>query len=481
MDRLYLSGLHKSSGKTAAAIGVAAALAEAGTPVQPFKKGPDYIDPGWLSAAAGRPCRNLDFHTMGGEEIRAAVAPQGRELALIEGTKGLHDGVDPEGADSNAALAALLEAPVVLVVDARGMTRGIAPTVLGHARFDPQIRVAGVLLNRVGGRRHEAKLRAALARYTDLPVLGALPDTPALGIEMPYLGLIPAAEQPEAEAAIGALRRAVREHVDLEALRRLAEAPATSATPPPAEDQPAAPATTGGAGRGAERVRIGVAYDPAFNFYYPGDLEALEAAGAQLCWIDTLRDAQLPPLDGLFIGGGFPERHAGALAANRPLRAAVQEAAAGGLPVYAECGGLLYLARRLHVGGEAYPMAGVFPVDAEMGGRPQGHGYVRLQPTGSAPWSPAAEGTGPIPAHEFHYSRLRGRPAELPCAYRIDGGAGVGDGRDGLLTANTLASYAHLRHTAATPWAARFVEFVRRRRSAPGGDRTAGRRPERAL
>ena len=456
--RLYLSALHKGSGKTSLTMGLAAALRQQGAAVHAFKRGPDYIDPGWLSQAAGRPCRNLDLHTMARDEIRAEVAAA-EGWALIEGNKGLHDGVDPQGRDSNAALAAELQAPVVLIVDARGMTRGVAPTVLGHAQFDPHVRVAGVILNRVGGRRHEAKLRQALAAYTDVPVLGAVPDDAALHIDAPYLGLIPAAEQAQAQQAVERLGERTGAYLDLSALQAAAE------TAP----QLAAPATSPPREAAGPPLRIGIAHDRAFNFYYPGDLEALEHAGARLVRIDMLGDTALPPVDGLILGGGFPERHAADLAANHAMKAAVAQAAAEGLPIHAECGGLLYLSQRLHTGQGSHPMAGVLPVDTEMTGRPQGHGYMALQPTADAPWSPAAEGATAT-AHEFHYSRLcTEAPDDIPRAYRLDRGRGLGDGTDGLIVGNTVAAYAHLRDTRACPWTARFLAFIRSRRGTAAG------------
>ena len=453
--RLYLSALHKGSGKTSLSVGLAAALSRRGVGVRPYKRGPDYIDPGWLTLASGQPCRNLDYHTMARDEIRAEVAAAGG-LALIEGNKGLHDGVDPAGRDSNAALAAELQAPIVLVVDTRGMTRGVAPTVLGHAGFDPQAPVAGVILNRVGGARHERKLREALETYTDLPVLGAVPDDRQLHIDAPYLGLIPAAEQAQAQGVIDRWAERAETHLDLDGLQDLA----ATAPPLPGPARPTMP------GRPAD-VDIGIAHDRAFNFYYPGDLEALERAGARLHRIDLIADTALPRLDGLILGGGFPERHAAELAANHAMKRAIAAAAAADLPIYAECGGLLYLCRHLHTGDGSHAMAGVFPVDAEMTNRPRGHGYMTLHTGPHAPWIPGDAATA-IPAHEFHYSRLCAPvPQALPCAYRVSRGQGLGDGRDGLVTRNTVAAYAHLRHTRTTPWADRFVAFVREQRHDP--------------
>ncbi len=451
--QIYLSALHKSSGKTSVAIGICAALAQQGLRVQPFKKGPDYIDPGWLTLASGRPCHNLDFHTMEASEIVQTLVQHGSnaEFCLLEGTKGLHDGVDPQGADSNAALAGLIGAPVVLVVDCRGMSRGIAPLLLGQAAFEPGLRISGVILNRVGGARHEAKLRAAIEGYTDIPVLGALADSPSMHIEDPYLGLVPADEQAGARAVVQALAARIGEGIDLAALRQAGAALPSAPSFPNTAVRPA--------NRG-RRVRIAVARDRAFNFYYPGDLQALEAAGAELVFFDAIHDRRLPAADGIFIGGGFPERHAAALEANTELREAVRRAAGAGTPIYAECGGLIYLARTVRGPEGTHTMAGVLPVDVVMEPRPQGRGYVRLAPTGDAPWSPVDSGVREIPAHEFHYSRLLQPVPKLSCAYRMLRGEGIGNGWDGIVAGNTVASYAHLRHTRATPWATKFVDFV---------------------
>ncbi|ABI57012.1 cobyrinate a,c-diamide synthase [Alkalilimnicola ehrlichii MLHE-1] len=466
MVRLLLSATHKSSGKTAVAIGLAAALRRRGCRVQPFKKGPDYIDPGWLSLAAGRPCHGLDFHTMTREEILSTLHRRAAnsDVVLVEGTKGLHDGVDPAGSDSNAALARLLDLPVVLVLDTRGMTRGVAPLVLGQQQMPGCPRIAGVILNRTGGSRHEAKLHQAMARHTDIPVLGAVGEDRSLAIEEPYLGLVPAHESADALPAVNRLAEAVAQNCDLPAL---AQACGTEPLPLagfPTTEPPAA------------RVRIGVPRDAAFGFYYPGDLEALQQAGAELVFFNALRDRDLPAVDGLFIGGGFPERHAPTLSANRGMREAIRQASERGMPIYAECGGLMYLSRSLSVGCARYAMCNALPVDLVMERRPQGRGYMQIQATGEGPFNPLADAQ-PAPAHEFHYSRLLTAPDGLRYAYRVLRGNGLGNGHDGIVHRNTLAAYAHLRHGQRTPWATRFVEFVvaHSRGQAPGPYTTAAR------
>ncbi|HKK13336.1 MAG TPA: cobyrinate a,c-diamide synthase, partial [Gammaproteobacteria bacterium] len=284
MNRLLLSAAHKSSGKTTLTLGLCAAWQSHGLAVQPFKKGPDYIDPMWLSRAAQRPCHNLDFYTMSRGEILATVARYGAgcDLALVEGNKGLYDGLDLDGSNSNAALAKLLKAPVVLVLDARGMTRGIAPLILGYQAFDPGVRIAGVILNQLGGHRHEAKLRAVIEHYTDVAVLGAVHRDPELAIAERHLGLIPENELDAARAVIQRIGSRVASQVDLDRLVALAR------SAPPLPRSPAARPEAGPGEAASPVVRIGIARDAAFGFYYPGDLAALETAGAELVPINTL-------------------------------------------------------------------------------------------------------------------------------------------------------------------------------------------------
>jgi cobyrinic acid a,c-diamide synthase len=466
MARLLVSAAHKSSGKTTISTGLCAALAARGLRVQPFKKGPDYIDPLWLGRAAGRACVNLDFNTMSAQEILEAVGARAgqADIELIEGNKGLYDGLDLEGSNSNAALARLLGAPVVLVIDSRGMTRGVAPLLLGYQAFDPDIRIAGVILNRVGGARHGSKLRAVIEHYTDIPVLGLVSENPALQIPERHLGLVPSNEHAAADRQIRKLAEAVAAEVDLSRIALLGtDAPVLPVPSPPA---------TGATG---PRVRIAVARDAAFGFYYATDLEALEQAGAELVFFDALHDARLPEADGLFIGGGFPESQMQALEANASMRESVRQAIESGLPAYAECGGLMYLARGITWDGRRCAMVGVLPGEITMHPRPQGRGLVRLQETGSGPWPLAGSQAEPgtFGAHEFHYSALE-PVAEPPVyAYRVLRGHGIDGTHDGIVYRNLLASYSHLRHTAQNPWADRFVRFVRSIATGGAGATTA--------
>jgi len=463
MHRFLVSAAHKSSGKTSVSVGLAAELSRRGLAVQTFKKGPDYIDPMWHSAASGRACRNLDFNLSTPAQLRLEFARHGAgaDVCLVEGNKGLYDGLDLHGANSNAALAHLLDLPVVLVLDARGMTRGIAPLILGYQAFDRSIRIAGVILSRLGGARHEAKLRAVIEHYTDVPVLGAVQEDARLAIVERHLGLMPANEDRAAQERVALLAAAVAAQVDLERLL----AATVSHAPLPGVEIARGLSPQAGSGR----VLVGVARDRAFGFYYADDLEALARAGAELVFFDTLRDARLPRVDGLIIGGGFPEMFMRELEANTGLRAEILAAIQAGMPAYAECGGLMYLARSLSWRGETRRMVGVIAGDVVLHEKPVGRGYVRLVPTAAHPWQDQGAARTELAAHEFHYSSIEGLAADTRFAYRVVRGHGSDGKSDGIVVNNLLANYAHLRSAGSCNWAARFVDFVRSRAPALAG------------
>ena len=453
MDRLLVSAAHKSSGKTTITLGLCAALTAQGARVQPFKKGPDYIDPMWLAQASGRPCYNLDPYLMTAAQIRGLFSQQAAraDLSIVEGNKGLYDGLALDGSNSNAALAQMLGLPVLLVIDARGMTRGIAPLILGYQAFEKNVRIGGVILNRLGGSRHEAKLRAVIEHYTDVPVLGAVGEDPALAVAERHLGLIPSNEYAQASEQVRRVGERIAAQVNLEAVRALATSAPTLEAPPPAA---VPPATTDA------RLRIGIARDRAFGFYYPDDLEALQAAGAELLPFDTLSDTRLPErLDGLFIGGGFPELFMDELQANAALRAQIAAAIEGGLPAYAECGGLMYLARTLSWQGKTCRMVGVIPGDVTLHARPVGRGYVHLSASEHMPWPGLRDQQ--VRGHEFHYSSIAGLPAGTRYAWRVTRGHGIDGQADGIVQGHLLATYSHLRGVAGSDWPAHFMAFVR--------------------
>lgn len=459
MASLYISAAHKSSGKTTVTLGLCRALKARGLAVQAYKKGPDYIDPIWHGLAAGRPSYNLDFRLMERAEIDALYARHAAtaDVCLVEGNKGLYDGMDLEGSDSNAALAKQLGLPVILVLDSSGITRGAAPLLLGYRAFDPAVNIAGVILNKVAGARHEQKLRQVIERYTDLPVLGAIHRDARLAIEERHLGLVPGNESAEADRHIAEIAQAVAAQVDLDALLRLdAQAPAIHA---PA----ATPVRPAGAG-----LRIAIARDRAFGFYYQEDLDSLRDHGVELLPVDCLHDGRLAEVDGLIVGGGFPESFIAELSANHALRRAIRTAAEAGLPVYAECGGLMYLSRSIAWNDRRGEMVGLIPGDAVMGSRPVGRGYASLLPTGDAPLDAPGE---PIPAHEFHHSHLENLPAGLTYAYEVARGHGIDGHNDGYVQKNLLAAYCHRRGSGPRGWIAPFLAKAR----AYAGQRNAAR------
>ena len=450
MPGIYISAAHKSSGKTTVTIGLCAALRLRGINVRAYKKGPDYIDPEWLKKASGKACYNLDFYTSTEEEILNLYGSKtkGCDLTIVEGNKGLFDGMDVKGSDSNAALAKLLDIPVILVIDTMGMTRGIAPLLIGYQQFDKEIKFGGVILNRVAGPRHQSKLIESVEYYTDLPVLGAVPRFREGEIAERHLGLIPATEDRDADRTIEKLAHTMEEHLDLDRISRIGEMDQRN------------PLWTGRAGtkKSGLGVRVGVARDEAFGFYYADDLEKFEALGAEIIWVDLVSDSQLPPLDGLFIGGGFPETSLRELEANRSMRESVRSAIESGLPCYAECGGLMYLSRSIAWRGREARMVGVIPGDITMSERPHGRGYIQLKETEAMPWS--GRRATVITGHEFHYSQLEGLPEDMAFAYEVIRGAGIRDHKDGIVYKNLLASYAHLRDSAQNHWVERFVQFM---------------------
>jgi cobyrinic acid a,c-diamide synthase len=422
--------------------------------VQPFKKGPDYIDPSWLSEAAGCPCRSLDpfFYDQPEALLRAFVRPaQKADLNLIEGNHGLFDSFDETGVGSTAAVARALDAPILLVVNATRIGRSAAAIVHGCQTFEVGTNIAGVVLNNVAHGRHEARTRQAIESHCHIPMLGAIPRDEKLTIPDRHLGLIPREEEDTLLSAITACQESIERYLDLEAVLELARSasPLPMLAQSPNSDSPVQ----------LPRVRVGVLRDRSFTFYYPENLEALEEAGAKLVFIDAFSDTELPPVDALYIGGGFPEMFMDELSANTALRAAIRAALENDLPAYAECGGLMYLSQRIVWDEKSAEMVGVLPCEIEMTGKPQGHGYVIARVENENPFF--APGTV-LRGHEFHNSRLiavspNGSQKSLNTTYRLSRGNGLGDGSDGITYRNVLASYTHLHSGGALDWAAGLV------------------------
>jgi cobyrinic acid a,c-diamide synthase len=438
--RLLVAGLCGGSGKTIVSMGLLLLLRRAGVAVRAFKKGPDYIDAAWLKWASAHSARNLDTYLMGVDGARSSflrhASSQG--VNVIEGNRGLFDGFDAEGTHSTAVLANALNAPVVLVVDATKMTRTAAALVLGCQELDPQVEIRGVVLNNVNGKRHEQILRSAIESACSIPVLGALPRTVRNPLPERHMGLVPPREHDALAVIEERLLELVDEHLDVDALISIARGADQMIRGE--EYLPDSPD-----GRG---LRIGYIDDAAFSFYYPENLEALRQSGAELVSLSALDSRALPEgLHALYIGGGFPETHAQALPANTAFLASLREECLAGLPVYAECGGLMLLASNLIWKGALFAMAGLIPVDIEVCQKPQGHGYTELNVDTANPFF--LPGTV-LRGHEFHYSHITAGSPPTACA--VLRGAGCLPGRDGLLAHNIFAAYTHLHATASPEW-----------------------------
>lgn len=444
--RIAIGAPHGSSGKTTITLGLIAALKRMGLVVQPFKKGPDFIDPGWLSLAAGRSCRNLDLFFLDKEQLlkQFVTGCQGADIAVIEGAMGLYDGLDLEGSDSTAAVARTVKAPIILVIDTTRMTRSAAAMVKGFQNFEPETNIAGVILNKVARPRHEDMLRRSIETYTGIPVVGSVPKQKTPLIAERHLGLVTVDEWDRVSELMESLGQQMEQYTDLRAILEIA---ATAEPLPVYEVSP---------NIAVPRARIGVIRDSVFSFYYPENLEALEHVGAELVFINSLEDTHLPNIQGLYIGGGFPEVFAQKLEQNGSLRASICKAVVNGLPVYAECGGLMYLSRRIYYGKESFEMCGVLPCDTKMSSRPKGHGYTRMMTTSS---NYLFQIGTEIRGHEFHHSQICNVDTnEMKFIFKVNRGYGI-DGRvDGIIAHNVIASYNHLYAPSYPEWAGNFVD-----------------------
>ena len=468
MPRIIITGLSGGAGKTTVSLGLARALARQGLGVRAFKKGPDYIDAAWLSLAARAPQGNLDLFFMPGPALRDLFIRMaaGYDLALVEGNRGIFDGLDINGSCSTAEVARIIQAPLILVLDCTKMTRTVAALVKGCMTFEQDLTIGGVILNRTGNSRHRAMLQRAVEELCEVPVLGVLPRNAEALLAERHTGLAgPAGEDEciQADALLDGIADFIVDHVDLAAIRKLAESapnlPDSSSCAPIASPIAAA----------KQPVTIGYIHDAAFWFYYQENLDALRIAGATLIPLSLLDDAPWPELGGLYIGGGLPILHAESLSANTAKRSLVASLSRSGLPIYAECGGFMYLARHLVVNGKEFPMAGVFPCAVEFHQKPQGLGYVMAEIVGKNPFHPLGAS---LLGHEFHFSRcIPDAPANTIDAqthtFHLTRGRGMftapdGNGRDGLLFNNTFAAYTQIYAPALPDWAPSFVAFCRK-------------------
>ena len=461
LPRILIAGLSGDSGKTIVSLSLATAFVRRGLAISAFKKGPDYIDAAWLGYASKSICRNLDTYLIPEEVVYNSFCINSADvdISLIEGNRGIYDGKDVVGTHSTAGLAKLLQAPVVLVVDVTKTTRTVAAMVKGIIEFDKDVTFAGVVLNKVGGARHQNILTETIEKYCDLPVLGAIPKLGSDDKIIPgrHLGLVTPAEYDKNSDLEYKLYEIANTYLNIDKILELANnaSPLDIAESSIEENN------------NEKKAKIGYFKDSVFTFYYPENLERLENAGAELIAISSTEDEKLPAIDGLYIGGGFPETQAEKLSSNQSMLNAVRKAAVDGMPVYAECGGLIYLARSLNWADKTYQMAGVFPVDLTMHEKPVGHGYTELRIDEANPFF---ETGTVIKGHEFHYSGVAESYTgsgikPLTSVMQINKGVGLGNKRDGLLFNNTLACYTHIHASGVEYWAGRMVESARKYRS----------------
>ncbi len=446
MRAIVIAGTHSGVGKTTVATGIMAALSRRGYKVQPFKAGPDYIDPSYHTRACGLPSRNLDTWLLKEPVVRELFhrAMAGKEIAVIEGVMGLYDGACGENeSGSTAYLAKLLRIPVILVLDAWAASRSVGAFALGFKNFDPEVQLAGVILNGIGGPTHLDLIRPALAKC-EIPLLGYLPRNSDLAIPERHLGLVPTEEGTTEAGLFDRLAAQAQESIELDKV----EAIATGVTTPAGDDTIFPPEAV------SPRTAIAVAQDHAFNFYYPDSLDLLKAWGAELAPFSPLSDKQLPRrIGGVYIGGGFPEFFAAELSENRSMLQSLRRAAQRGLPIYAECGGLMYLGETLDdLEGTVRTMARIIPVHSSMRESRLTLGYRTMKTLNDGPLMRSGE---TVRGHEFHLSSLKKVSEKAVPAYEV-----LGQGRqEGIRVKNVLASYIHVHLASRKDLAPRFVDL----------------------
>ncbi len=484
--RLVIAGLKGGSGKTMLSLGLIAAWVEKGLIIVPYKKGPDYIDSGWLSSAAGQPCYNLDPFLITKEKVLSSFKEHflRADCAVIEGNRGLYDGMDSAGTYSTAELSKILKSPVLLILDCTKVTRTASAMVHGIQKFDKKVDIKGVVLNNIAGARHEKIVSEAIERYCNIPVLGSIPKLRQDFLSERHMGLLSFQEHPEVKQAISFTAEIAKKYLDLDRIWEIAQkafpmdvrsdfknppSPRIGALPP----RGFTPSFTKGGWSTNRRgglinltrntqhatITIGIIRDSAFQFYYPENFEQLEKGGAKLLQISALKEKKLPEIDALYIGGGFPETHAILLAKNRDFKRSLRKRVEEGLPVYAECGGLMYLGNALELDNKTYPMAGIFPVKFSLGKKPQAHGYTIVEINRKNPFYKKGV---VLRGHEFHYSRVVEIESKegMMFSFKMRRGNGIADKKDGLCYKNVLATYTHLHALGSPEWADGLIKLA---------------------
>lgn len=454
IPRIVIGGTQSGVGKTTISTGLMAALAKRGKKIQPFKVGPDYIDPSYHTLATKRVSRNLDSWFVDDYTIRELFIRgcQGADLAVVEGVMGFYDGFGAlEERGSTAHIAKTLNAPVILIVNAQKMARSAAAIVKGYQDLDREIQINGIILNNIGSENHFKMVKEAIEFYTQVPVVGFLPKNGDFTLPERHLGLVMAGEQGEIERIFANLVDQIEQSIDLELLMKIAEQALPLEVPEKSIFPKGLP----------KRIRLGVAKDDAFNFYYQDTLDLLESWGAELIYFSPLKDNCLPPdLDGLYIGGGYPELFAKPLAENQQIRKAIKEAGEAGLPTYAECGGLMYLTREIKdFQGNIFPMVGLLGARAAMQNKREAMGYVNLEVLED---NFLAFQGDVLKGHEFHWSKLEDTEDDL--VYMYSSSKRGKSKKEGLKYKNVLASYTHIHFGSQPKLAENFINFCAGRR-----------------
>lgn len=446
LPRIMVTGLKGGSGKTILSLSLCSIWKSKGKKVTAFKKGPDYIDAGWLAQASGSPCYNLDLFMMNQEQITFSFVShtEGTDVAMIEGNRGLYDGMDHEGTYSSAELAKLLKTPVLIIVDCTKSTNTIAAAVLGCLKMDPETPIKGVVLNNVATKRQESVIRKAIEKHCGLPVVGAIPRLKQNPFPERHMGLTPFQEHEDITGSISSIEELGLKYLDMDAIWEIASEvePLTENSEERANKKSTKTNNT--------KLNIGIIKDSAFQFYYPENIEELQKRGAEIIEISIFKDKELPELDALYIGGGFPETNAIALAENNEFKDSLRDAVEAGLPVYAECGGLMYLGESLVIDNKKYPMAGIFPLVFGLDKKPQAHGYTIIEVREDNPFF--KKGTE-LKGHEFHYSKVTDIGSGAEMAFDVKRGKGITDKTDGITYKNVLATYTHLHAIGSPEWA----------------------------
>lgn len=450
IPRIVIAGLSGDSGKTTITCGLLAQLRYLKYNVAAFKKGPDYIDPSWHMLASGNSSRNLDLYLMDKESVLNSFLTYsyGKDISVIEGNRGLFDGLDFHGSYSTAELSKLIKAPIIIVLNINKMTRTASAIVKGCQVLDKKAQISGVILNQSAGKRHSEIAKSSIEEECGIPVLGVIPRQNDSNI-LPsrHLGLVTPFENNQADSAIETMRKIIEDYVDVQKIIEIARN--TAGLNFKKDNKKKRLIGLG--------LKIAYFYDRAFCFYYPENLETLRETGADVTPISSFETKSLNGFDGLYIGGGFPETNIKELIYNTDLLNDLRNRVENGFPVYAECGGLMYLSNKIEIEGESFKFADILPFEIKMNNKPQGHGYVEATIDVNNPFFTKGN---LVRGHEFHYSGIVKQNELLPTVMKLNKGYGATNGRDGFIYKNVFASYTHIHSKSISEWGINFVRII---------------------